>query len=297
MKDKKVHMKKVTTAGGGTIILGFFALLFGMLGILLEPAAKALYPVIFDGKSLEKLFSDDWVGYLEVCMPSVAIFVISLVMLFNLFGSVKKANAGSFSITLIIFIGVSNILTPVYHIVNLMNNSSFMDEIKKGGYWTFTGTCQILVYGLPAISAFFLLLAGLALAGRLVDSDIEVNVSPIVAANTDNDIQNTNVNADMNYSNVNDNGFSMPEAEPVVANVLAAPSQQAAEEINTEESANKAEDTSEVLFENTEVSDGNAGEDLEVSAVKAKFCGKCGMKIEKDNAKFCPKCGEKLTNT
>lgn len=309
MNEVKVYKKKFTNAGGGTCFLAFMALLFAGLGCGLEALAKLFYGVFFDGHELEFLFSNDWAGYIEYCMPSITAAVITLVYFIGLISSRKKMSIGSFATVLTIFIPVALIISPSYNIVQLLNNDTFMESIKHGGALTYEAVCGLLVYALPALSLFFMLLSGLALAGRLVEDSIVVDIPlrsniDIQAARA---AQNNQPYVPVNngYSNVNDHNAFMPEAEPILNN-----QQVLNNAVIPDNNEPKAEEAFAPIVNDNIVQENNAASGLddqtkaepantdtpvsEQNISDIKICSSCFARL-KPNAKFCPSCGAKVS--
>lgn len=286
MEDVKIYKKKLTNAGGGTRFLAFLALLFAGLGCALEPLAKIVYKLYKDTE-LDVLFSNDWVGYIEKCMPSITVAVVALVYFLVLLGSSKKMNVGSFETVLAVFTGIALIISPAYNIATLIGKNTFISQIKKGGVSGFTNICELLVFTLPALSAFFIILSGLALAGRLMEENIQVEIP--LRSNVDLDAVNEVINrqpytpADNGYSNVNDNTFAMPAAQP----------QNETANDNFIRPAEVKEETVTAVAETSPLIPDVSSEENSISENTEKTCPNCFAKL-KSNAKFCASCGTKL---
>ena len=309
-KNVKTYKKRMTNSGTGSRILAFFALLFSVAGCALEPLGKLLYSFIHGGKALGNMFSDGVTGYLGNSLFSISAFLVSVILFIGLLNSSKKMSLDNLFFILSIFSGISVMLYPVYEIVSHLMDRSFANSVGKD----FTVTCRLVSFGLPALSGFLIVLSGLALAGKITDDYIEVEI-PSRKDLVLNNIQNTNnVNSNVQnsvfasentYTKISENAYPADKTvtseadvqksetgeENVTADLNEDNSVQASAEISPEtpetpETPENKDEFSEEKSESDEI------KEEKENLPEQKICKNCQSPL-RQGAKFCSVCGTK----
>lgn len=286
-------MKKLTHGGGAPMVLSLIALIISLVASFQEYLFRFIYNLAFDAEA-EKVFVDSVAGYFTMTRNDVSVismysekaFILAIIslaafLIFALSGK-KKTIVGGEAVMLIAS-SAACLIEPVMYLVNF-----FAGDMKDGlssdndgeRFRCFYG---LLIYALPVIVAFLLIVAALIILCRVAaeKNKVEVarktvNASPIAAAAVAAPVFAEPTFAQPSFpqqSGVMDEITAVPVAESVTETEEAAPEMPIAEEAVSQVS----EPIAQAVIE---------------EAPKSVFCATCGQQLD-PNAKFCNNCGTK----
>lgn len=277
MSESKTFKKKLTDTGGSVCVLTFIALCLSAAGTLTEYIGAAIYNNFYSSY-VDRIFAADLRQFVELYEKPMIMTVFSLVLFVWAFRGRRKKRAGwefsAFSICLPIVLA----LRPVLDVIEIINKGDFSRALQSGTDGDkFRAILKLSIPTLPIFAAFFILIAGLITAGRLIGEDFsaEIPVTKKIAVMP----EHTPLN---NVSEMSDEEFARPETPDLHP-----------ENDNKDTPAiapvpQPIQDCTETVI--PPLNDAAAEES---PTVTDKLCPKCGKSL-KENAKFCSACGTSL---
>ena len=257
--------KKMTNSTTLMCVFSIIALVLGAIGAAFDPLATLIHNAVFShdvdymflydtNKTISKL-----TFYFTIYGSSVFMAVLALVVMILLFKNKGKKNLSSSTASLIIFSVIGALPLSLFGMIGELTESISKIRSSDTDQTVFLKVCELLVYCIPLLSAFFLLLTGLLLALRLSGESYSVaveRVEKVAPANEFIPQQMQNQPIQNQFAQPDMNSFRQPEPAAPVAPVLqpTAPDSEPA----------------------------------------VKMCPHCGAQLKSATAKFCSTCGQQV---
>ncbi len=255
-------IKKLTNSNGAVCVFALLAFVFAAIGAAFDPLATLIHNAVYK-HDIDHMFIydlddtlDTLFNYLQIYSTSIMLCIISLVVMILMFKNKGKKGLSSTTASIIIFTALAGITLPAVGMVERLKNSIMEIKSNYTDQTVFLRVCDFLVYCIPLISGFFLLLSGLCLALKLSGESFTVEIDRV------SDIQ---LPAEHGFGQMQEPAFNKePFTAPV--NNAEAPIPAAAPVIPAPA----------------------AGQ-----SVSEPKCPHCGSTLKNPNAKFCSVCGQK----
>ncbi|MBR1739906.1 MAG: zinc-ribbon domain-containing protein [Ruminococcus sp.] len=165
--SEKVYTKKLTNSGGGTCALALIAFVLSTAAAVSEFIFTACYNSFYENKR-EHFFAFDLEGYASTYGANISMAVFTLVMTVWFFSSRKVKRAGMEQ-------GLVSIFAPI----GIAAPSGILLTLKliDGHTWNtfddgtdgeiFRLIARIVIYGVPVLSALFMIIAGITVLAKL----------------------------------------------------------------------------------------------------------------------------------
>ena len=195
--------------------------------------------------------------YFTIYGSAVFMAVLAFVVMILMFKNKGKKNLSSSTASLIIFSTLAALPLPIVGMINELKTNISTIKSNFTDQTIFMRVSLLLVYCIPLLSGFFLLLNGLFLALRLSGESYAVEIERVekdTSANTfvQQPIQNQ-------FAQPEINSFAQPEPVAPIAPVVSQSSPQDA-----------------------------------AVAQEPAICPHCGAPLKSADAKFCSSCGQKV---
>lgn len=289
--------KKFTRGGGAPLVLTVIALIISLAAVFEEYIARFIYNLAFKDSKADKVFISSIIGFFTMERNSVSVirvytekaFIIALVAFaafMILVTSARKKKIVGGEAWMMIISAAACAIEPVIYMMQFFSNGlhkNFSDSNDGVRFRSFYG---FLIYALPLIATFLLVLAGFILLIRLARE------KSVVISTEDPDTAGDDSNAayDDTYapSFMPQTEAVMPEAvmpqsdEPAAADIVPEPEPeipQVTPIVETEAVADVPEEETQpeplITHEPAKVFCANCGNQLDPAA---KFCNNCGAK-------------------
>ena len=256
--------KKMTNSTTLLCVFSIIALFFGAVGAAFDPLATLIHNAVFK-HDVDSLFMygndtiDKLTWYFNIYGSSVFMAVLSLVVMILLFKNKGKKNLSSSTASLIIFSTIAALPFPVIGMISELTNNISKIRSSDTDQTVFLKVCQLLVFCIPLVAGFFLLISGLLLALRLSGETYTVEIERVEKTAPANEFipqQMQNQPIQNQFAQPDMNSFINPEPAAPVAPILqpTAPDSEPA----------------------------------------VKMCPHCGAQLKSATAKFCSTCGQQV---
>ena len=256
--------KKMTNSTTLLCVFSIIALFFGAVGAAFDPLATLIHNAVFK-HDVDSLFMygndtiDKLTWYFNIYGSSVFMAVLSLVVMILLFKNKGKKNLSSSTASLIIFSTIAALPFPVIGMISELTNNISKIRSSDTDQTVFLKVCQLLVFCIPLVAGFFLLISGLLLALRLSGETYTVEIERVEKVAPANEFipqQMQNQPIQNQFAQPDMNSFINPEPAAPVAPILqpTAPDSEPA----------------------------------------VKMCPHCGAQLKSATAKFCSTCGQQV---
>lgn len=264
MNEVKICKKKLTESGGGVCTLSFIAMIVSAAGLALEFLGTLGY-TSFNDVSQNYMFANDVFSYIFTYDKSIITFVLSLTVFFAACANRRKKKIGGELPAIVILTSVACSASPIAFMVYLFDSGNLADIFSNGSdSEIFRAVMGILVYALPLLACFLLLMCGITIAAKLGGESYTVSV-PIVKT----------------VALKADDGFVENIAKHS-ADALIPHHEIDHDSVVSEETA-KPEPTVDIIPDAVPA----------VAETETVRCHDCGEMV-RHNAKFCQKCGAKM---
>lgn len=264
----KQYFKKLTNAGSASCVFAVLAFVFALCGAVLEPVSTAIHNAVFE-HDIDNMFlytHDDTVmtiyHFFDIYGSGIFMAVLSFVAMIILFKNKRTKGLTAASASLIIFAALAAIPLSVFGMITEIQEDILKLTSDDTDQTVFVSVCRLLVFCLPLIAGFFLLLSGLFLALRLSGESFTVEVE---------------------------------RAEKAAAQMFdgfPADNQYAAGAFMPEQNSVQPQAVSEAPVEAV-VPEPTAAPEVSEEPAAPATCPHCGA-VLKTGAKFCSACGQKV---
>ena len=224
--------KKMTNSTTLMCVFSIIALFFGAVGAAFDPLATLIHNAVFkhDVDAMFLNFSDSLTKvtmYFTIYGSAVFMAVLAFVVMILMFKNKDKKNLSSSTASLIIFSTLAALPLPIVGMINELKTNISTIKSNFTDQTIFMRVSLLLVYCIPLISGFFLLLAGLCLALRLSGETYTVEVERVEKAVPDRfnqqPVPNQFAQPDMNSFRQPAPFVPQPSAAPEAASVQSEP--------------------------------------------------------------------------
>ena len=256
--------KKMTNSTTVMCVFSVIALFFGAVGAAFDPLGTMIHNAVYN-HDVDSLFMygndtiDKLTWYFNIYGSSVFMAVLSLVVMILLFKNKGKKNLSSSTASLIIFSTIAALPFPVIGMISELTNNISKIRSSDTDQTVFLKVCQLLVFCIPLVAGFFLLISGLLLALRLSGETYTVEIERVEKTAPANEFipqQMQNQPIQNQFAQPDMNSFRQPEP---IAPVIPVPQPAAPE-----------------------------------NEQASKMCPHCGAQLKSATAKFCSTCGQQV---
>lgn len=181
----KQYFKKLTNAGTASCVFAVLAFVFAICGSVFDPVATAIHNSVFEN-DIDSMFfysHDDTAvtiyHFFDVYGSGIYMAVLSFVAMIILFKNKRTKALTASSASLIIFAVIADLPLSVFGMVNTIQQDILKLTSDDTDQTVFICVCRLLVFCLPLIAGFFLLLAGLFLALKLSGESFSVEIESV----------------------------------------------------------------------------------------------------------------------
>ena len=181
----KQYFKKLTNAGTASCVFAVLAFVFAICGSVFDPVATAIHNAVFENDVDSMfIFSHDDTAvtiyrFFDVYGSAIFMAVLSFVTMIILFKNKRTKGLTAASASLMIFAVIADLPLSVLGMVNTIQQDILKLTSDDTDQTVFICVCRLLVFCLPLISGFFLLLAGLFLALKLSGESFSVEIERV----------------------------------------------------------------------------------------------------------------------
>lgn len=292
--------KRFTRGGGAPLVLTVIALIISLTAAFEEYIARFIYNLAFKDNKADKVFVSSIIGFFTMERNSVSVirvytekaFIIALVAFaafLVLAASARKKKIVSGEAWMMIISAAACAIEPVIYMIHFFSNSLYKNFSDSNDGVRFRSFYGFLIYALPLIAAFLLVLAGFILLIRLArEKAVEISSEEPAAAGDDNN----DTAADDTYA-----AAFMPQTEPVMPEAAIPPQSDepafaAADEPKAEPEIPQAAPAAEEAAAEEPAEEETQPEPLITHEPEKVFCASCGNQLD-PAAKFCNNCGAK----
>ena len=254
--------KKLTNASGAVCVFALLSFVFAAIGAAFDPIATLIHNAVFK-HDIDLMFipsCNDTLSnvyyYILIYSSSIVLCIASLVIMILMFKNKGKKGLSSTTASIIIFTALAGITLPAVGMVERLKNSVMEIKSNYTDQTVFLRVCDFLVYCIPLISGFFLLLSGLCLALKLSGESFTVEIERV----SDFQLPAEHGFGQMQEPAFNKEPFAAPVSNPEAVIPAAVP-------VIPTPAASQTESEPK--------------------------CPHCGAVLKNPNAKFCSVCGQK----
>ena len=254
--------KKLTNSSGAVCVFALLSFVFAAIGAAFDPLATLIHNAVFK-HDIDHMFIynfndslDTVYNYFQIYSTSVMLCIVSFVVMILMFKNKGKKGLSSTSASIVIFTALASIPLPVIGMIHRLTNSIMEIKSRDTDQTVFIKICELLVFSIPLLAAFFLMLSGLCLALRLSGETFTVEIDTV----SDIQLPAEHGFGQMQEPAFNKGPFTTPVSSPEAVIPAAAP-----------------------VIPTPAVSQPEA----------EPKCPHCGSVLKNPNAKFCSVCGQK----